>query len=102
MNGLHILGTGRALPANIDVYKRQELLARIRTTLRRADRLKLSRGSQKDIYHIKDLTCLLYTSGPGGGVVGIVLHLHQFALPLGVVGDGQLDGCLLYTSSSIT
>ena len=33
-----------------------ELLARIRTTLRRADRLKLSRGSQKDIYHIKDLT----------------------------------------------
>ena len=29
-----------------------ELLARIRTTLRRADRLKLSRGSQKDIYHI--------------------------------------------------
>ena len=31
-----------------------ELLARIRTTLRRADRLKLSRGSQKDIYHIKE------------------------------------------------
>ena len=33
-----------------------ELLARIRTTLRRSDRLKLSQGSQKDVYHIKDLT----------------------------------------------
>ena len=33
-----------------------ELLARIRTTLRRADRLKLSLSSQKDVYHIKDLT----------------------------------------------
>ena len=34
----------------------EELLARIRTTLRRADRLKLSLSSQKDVYHIKDLT----------------------------------------------
>ena len=33
-----------------------ELLARIRTTLRRADRLKLSQGTQKDKYQIKDLT----------------------------------------------
>ena len=33
-----------------------ELLARIRTTLRRSDRLRMSQGTQKDIYHIKDLT----------------------------------------------
>ena len=33
-----------------------EMLARVRTTLRRSDRLKLSQGSQKDVYHIKDLT----------------------------------------------
>ncbi len=33
-----------------------ELLARIRTTLRRADRLKLSQDMPKDIYQIKDLT----------------------------------------------
>lgn len=33
-----------------------ELLARIRTTLRRADRLKMSQGVQKDKYQIKDLT----------------------------------------------
>ena len=33
-----------------------ELLARIRNTLRRADRLKLSQGVQKDKYQIKDLT----------------------------------------------
>ena len=33
-----------------------ELLARIRTTLRRSDRLKLSQGVQKDKYQIKDLT----------------------------------------------
>ncbi len=32
-----------------------ELLARIRTTLRRTDRLKLSQGMQKDKYQIKDL-----------------------------------------------
>lgn len=33
-----------------------ELLARIRTTLRRADRLRLSQGTPKDKYQIKDLT----------------------------------------------
>ena len=33
-----------------------ELLARIRTTLRRADRLKLSQGIQRDVYQVKDLT----------------------------------------------
>lgn len=33
-----------------------ELLARIRTTLRRSDRLKMSQGVQKDKYQIKDLT----------------------------------------------
>lgn len=33
-----------------------ELLARIRTTLRRADRLRLSQGVQKDKYQVKDLT----------------------------------------------
>lgn len=33
-----------------------ELLARIRTTLRLADRLKASQGLQKDVYQVKDLT----------------------------------------------
>lgn len=33
-----------------------ELLARIRTTLRRADRIKLSQGGHRDIYQIKNLT----------------------------------------------
>lgn len=33
-----------------------ELLARIRSTLRRTDRLKLSQGTQKTVYQIKDLT----------------------------------------------
>ncbi|MGI5962897.1 MAG: response regulator transcription factor [Lawsonibacter sp.] len=33
-----------------------ELLARIRTTLRRADRIKVSQGIQRDIYQVKDLT----------------------------------------------
>lgn len=33
-----------------------ELLARIRSTLRRADRLRVSQGATKDIYQIKDLT----------------------------------------------
>ena len=33
-----------------------ELLARIRSTLRRAERLKLSQGIQRDSYQIKDLT----------------------------------------------
>jgi len=33
-----------------------ELLARIRTTLRRSDRLKLSHGIQRDVYEIKDLS----------------------------------------------
>ena len=33
-----------------------ELLARIRSTLRRADRLKLSQGIHRDVYQIKDLT----------------------------------------------
>ena len=33
-----------------------ELLARIRTTLRRTDRLRLSQGIQKDKYQVKDLT----------------------------------------------
>ena len=33
-----------------------ELLARIRTTLRRADRLKLSMGVQRDCHKVKDLT----------------------------------------------
>lgn len=33
-----------------------ELLARIRTTLRRSDRLKMSQGVQKDSYQCKDLT----------------------------------------------
>lgn len=32
-----------------------ELLARIRTTLRRTDRLKVSQGIQKDSYQVKDL-----------------------------------------------
>ena len=33
-----------------------ELLARIRSALRRSDRLKLSQGIQRDVYQIKDLT----------------------------------------------
>ena len=33
-----------------------ELLARIRSALRRADRLKLSQGIQRSVYQIKDLT----------------------------------------------
>ena len=33
-----------------------ELLARIRTTLRRADRINLSQGEQKDRYQVKDLS----------------------------------------------
>ncbi len=33
-----------------------ELLARIRATLRLADRLKASQGLQKDVYQVKDLT----------------------------------------------
>ena len=33
-----------------------ELLARIRSALRRADRLKLSQGAQRDVYQVKDLT----------------------------------------------
>lgn len=33
-----------------------ELLARIRSTLRRADRMKVSQGIQRDSYQIKDLT----------------------------------------------
>ena len=32
-----------------------ELLARIRTTLRRADRLKMSQGAQRDVYQVQDL-----------------------------------------------
>lgn len=32
-----------------------ELLARIRTTLRRADRIKVSQGIQRDVYQVKDL-----------------------------------------------
>ena len=33
-----------------------ELLARIRSALRRADRMKLNQGSQRDVYQVKDLT----------------------------------------------
>ncbi len=33
-----------------------ELLARIRSALRRSDRIKLSQGIQRDVYQIKDLT----------------------------------------------
>ena len=33
-----------------------ELLARIRSALRRSERLKLSQGIQRDVYQIKDLT----------------------------------------------
>ena len=33
----------------------EELLARIRTTLRRADRINLSQGEQKDRYQVKDI-----------------------------------------------
>ena len=33
-----------------------ELLARIRTTLRRSDRMKLRQGIQRDVYQVKDLT----------------------------------------------
>ena len=33
-----------------------ELLARIRTALRRADRLKVNQGLQRDVYRVKDLT----------------------------------------------
>ena len=36
-------------------FSAQELLARIRTTLRRADRINLSQGEQKDRYQVKDL-----------------------------------------------
>ena len=32
-----------------------ELLARIRTTLRRADRLKMAQGAQRDVYQVQDL-----------------------------------------------
>ncbi len=32
-----------------------ELLARIRTTLRRSDRMKMSQGIQRDVYKVKDL-----------------------------------------------
>ena len=34
----------------------EELLARIRAALRRAERMKLSQGIQRDVYQIKDLT----------------------------------------------
>ena len=33
-----------------------ELLARIRSTLRRADRMKVNQGIQRDVYQVKDLT----------------------------------------------
>ena len=33
-----------------------ELLARIRSALRRADRMKLNQGGQRDVYQVKDLT----------------------------------------------
>ena len=36
-----------------------ELLARIRTTLRRADRLKMSQGAQRDVYQVQDLVVVI-------------------------------------------
>ena len=83
MDGLDVLGQLRDLPRDIPViiisardreaekvkaldmgaddyvvkpFGVSELLARIRSTLRRADRLKVSQGIQRDIYQVKDLT----------------------------------------------
>ena len=51
----------KALDMGADDYVVQpfgvsELLARIRSALRRSDRMKLSQGIQRDVYQIKDLT----------------------------------------------
>ena len=83
MDGLEILAQFRGLPREIPViiisardreaekvraldmgaddyvvkpFGVSELLARIRSALRRADRIKLSQGIQRDVYQIKDLT----------------------------------------------
>lgn len=83
MDGLDILGQLRNLPQEVPViiisardreaekvkaldmgaddyvvkpFGVSELLARIRSTLRRADRLRLSQGIQRDTYQVKDLT----------------------------------------------
>jgi len=83
MDGLEILAQLRGLPREIPViiisardreaekvkaldmgaddyvvkpFGVSELLARIRSTLRRSDRLRLSQGIQRDSYQIKDLT----------------------------------------------
>ena len=51
----------KALDLGVDDYVVKpfgvsELLARIRSALRRSERLKLSQGIQRDVYQIKDLT----------------------------------------------
>lgn len=83
MDGLEILAQLRGLPQEIPViiisardresekvkaldmgaddyvvkpFGVSELLARIRSALRRSDRLRLSQGIQRDVYQIKDLT----------------------------------------------
>ena len=48
------LGTG-ADDYVVKPFGVSELLARIRTTLRRADRLKMSQGAQRDVYQVQDL-----------------------------------------------
>ena len=50
MDGLDVLKELSGQPFGVP-----ELLARIRTTLRRADRINLSQGEQKDRYQVKDL-----------------------------------------------
>lgn len=83
MDGLDVLGQFSGLPRDIPViiisardresekvkaldmgaddyvvkpFGVSELLARIRTTLRRSDRMKVSQGIQRDVYQVKDLT----------------------------------------------
>ena len=83
MDGLEVLGQFSGLPRDIPViiisardresekvkaldmgaddyvvkpFGVSELLARIRTTLRRSDRMKVSQGIQRDVYQVKDLT----------------------------------------------
>ena len=62
MDGLDVLKELSGLPLDMGAddyvvkpFGVPELLARIRTTLRRADRINLSQGEQKDRYQVKDL-----------------------------------------------
>ena len=65
MDGLEVLEQLSDLPREVPVmgaddyvvkpFGVSELLARIRTTLRRADRLKMSQGAQRDVYQVQDL-----------------------------------------------